>query len=121
MIVGNGYGGHDDYVDGKVIEDPGRVRYLNQHLLNLEEAIKDGCEILGYTWWGPIDIVSAGTGEMRKRYGFIYGDKDNKGNGILDRVKKPSFDWYQKIIETNDAVLHDEEALEDVREKYEEQ
>lgn len=109
MIVENGYGGKDEYVEGKILEDPGRVQYLNQHLRNLEEAIRDGCDVIGYTWWGPIDIVSAGTGEMRKRYGFIYVDKDNEGNGTLDRVKKPSFDWYKRIIETNGAVLHDKD------------
>ena len=71
----------------------------------MAEAIADGCEIMGYTWWGPIDIVSAGTGEMKKRYGFIYVDKDNEGNGTLKRSKKRSFSWYQQVIASNGEVL----------------
>ncbi|MMZ66340.1 Aryl-phospho-beta-D-glucosidase BglH [compost metagenome] len=65
----------------------------------------DGCEVMGYTWWGPIDIVSAGTGEMNKRYGFIYVDKDNEGRGTLRRMKKKSFYWYQQVIATNGEIL----------------
>ena len=67
----------------------------------MSEAIEDGVEIIGYTSWGPIDIVSASTGEMKKRYGYIYVDKDNEGNGTLNRSKKKSFDWYKEVIVSN--------------------
>ena len=66
---------------------------------------EDGVPVMGYTPWGCIDLVSAGTGEMEKRYGFIYVDKDNKGNGTLERRKKDSFEWYKKVIESNGEVL----------------
>ncbi|GJM74022.1 hypothetical protein HMSSN036_62380 [Paenibacillus macerans] len=105
FIVENGFGGRDEIgVDGTIADDS-RMQYLNQHLLELHQAIQDGCEIMGYTWWGPIDIVSAGTGEMNKRYGFIYVDKDNEGRGTLRRMKKKSFDWYRQIIATNGEIL----------------
>jgi len=71
----------------------------------MQESIKDGVDLMGYTWWGPIDIVSAGTGEMKKRYGFVYVDKNNDGTGTLKRYKKKSFDWYKKVIETNGKDL----------------
>jgi 6-phospho-beta-glucosidase len=74
---------------------------MAKHIEQMHEAIKDGVEILGYTSWGPIDLVSASTGEMKKRYGFIYVDKDNEGNGTLTRSKKKSFDWYKQVITTN--------------------
>ena len=79
---------HDDY----------RIDYTRKHIQAMKQAVKDGVEILGYTYWGPIDIVSAGTGEMKKRYGFVYVDKDNEGNGTLKRIKKDSYDWYAKVI-----------------------
>lgn len=66
FVVENGYGSHDEILEDGSIHDPERVDYLNKHLIQLHEAIEDGCEVLGYTWWGPIDIVSAGTGEMKK-------------------------------------------------------
>ena len=71
----------------------------------MKEAVKDGVELMGYTYWGPIDIVSAGTGEMKKRYGFIYVDKDNLGVGTLKRTKKDSFDWVKKVIASNGEDL----------------
>ena len=98
--VENGLGANDELVNGRV-EDDYRVEYLKDHLKALKEAIKDGCNIMGYLYWGPIDIVSAGTGEMKKRYGFIYVDKDNLGNGTLKRYKKKSFDYYKEVIATN--------------------
>ncbi len=107
FVVENGYGSHDEILEDGSIHDPERVDYLNKHLIQLHEAIEDGCEVLGYTWWGPIDIVSAGTGEMKKRYGFIYVDKNNDGSGTLERRKKNSFYWYQKIIESNGEALFD--------------
>ena len=98
--VENGIGLKEDETDG-MIEDPAREKYLRMHLEEMAKAIEDGCEILGYLWWGPIDIVSAGTGEMKKRYGFIYVDRFNDGTGDLHRSKKKSFEYYKRIIETN--------------------
>lgn len=102
--VENGIGLAEEKETGK-IEDPERVKYLRMHLEELAKAIEDGCEIMGYLWWGPIDIVSAGTGEMKKRYGFIYVDRFNDGTGDLHREKKASFDYYKKVIETNGQML----------------
>lgn len=65
----------------------------------------DGVDLIGYTPWGCIDLVSAGTGEMEKRYGFIYVDKDNQGNGTLKRSKKDSFEWYKNVIKSNGEIL----------------
>lgn len=107
FIAENGLGMVDEIGEDGKIHDQDRMDYLKEHVLAMEEAIKDGCDIFGYTWWGPIDIVSAGTGEMKKRYGFIYVDKDNEGNGTLKRTKKDSFDYYQKIIKTNGACLNE--------------
>ena len=103
--VENGLGAVDVVEDGK-IHDSYRIDYLREHLKALQEAIKDGVEVMGYAYWGPIDIVSAGTGEMKKRYGFIYVDKDNEGNGTLKRLRKDSFDWYKHVIETNGECLN---------------
>ncbi|MDI7514479.1 family 1 glycosylhydrolase, partial [Cronobacter sakazakii] len=85
--------------------DEARIQYGRQHIQEMAEAVVDGCDIMGYTWWGPIDIVSAGTGEMKKRYGFIYVDKDNEGNGTLARRRKRSFAWYQQVIASNGERL----------------
>ena len=71
----------------------------------MKEAIADGVNLIGYTSWGCIDLVSESTGEMSKRYGFIYVDKDNEGNGTLERRKKKSFYWYKKVIESNGEKL----------------
>ncbi|WP_375088753.1 glycoside hydrolase family 1 protein [Peribacillus sp. RS7] len=111
FILENGYGGHDEVDKNGNINDDARINYLNLHLVEIAEAIEDGVDLIGYTWWGPIDIVSAGTGEMRKRYGFIYVDKDNEGNGTFERRKKKSFDWYKKVIETNGEVLFEKEEV----------
>lgn len=102
--VENGLGAHDVVEDGKV-HDPYRIDYLRKHLVALKEAIRDGVDIMGYAYWGPIDIVSAGTFEMAKRYGFIYVDKDNEGHGTLKRLKKDSFEYYKKVIHTNGREL----------------
>ncbi len=104
LISENGFGTADEIVDGEIIDDE-RIQYLRLHLQQLNEALHDGCDVIGYTWWGPIDIVSAGTGEMNKRYGFIYVDKDNEGQGNLARMKKKSFYEYKKIIETQGNSL----------------
>ena len=71
----------------------------------MKKAAIDGVDLIGYTTWGPIDLISASTGEMKKRYGFIYVDKDNNGNGTLKRYKKKSFYWYKKVIESNGEIL----------------
>jgi Beta-glucosidase/6-phospho-beta-glucosidase/beta-galactosidase len=101
FIVENGLGMTDEIAaDGK-IHDRERMEYLKAHVASMADALADGCELMGYTWWGPIDIVSAGTGEMKKRYGFVYVDKDNAGNGSGRRLKKDSFSYYQQIIASN--------------------
>ncbi|WP_313539672.1 family 1 glycosylhydrolase [Enterococcus sp.] len=101
FIVENGIGLKDIVQeDGRIIDEE-RMVYLQDHVTAMAESIKDGATIIGYTWWGPIDIVSAGTGEMEKRYGFIYVDKQNDGSGDLSRHKKASFDYYKQVIESN--------------------
>ena len=105
FIVENGFGAYDT-VEEDGIHDPYRIEYLKMHIEEMEKAIlEDGIPVIGYTSWGCIDLVSAGTGEMEKRYGFIYVDKDNQGNGTLERRKKDSFFWYKKVIESNGEVL----------------
>ncbi|MGM0126080.1 6-phospho-beta-glucosidase [Enterococcus sp. AZ194] len=98
FIVENGFGAYDKIEDGQ-IHDPYRIDYLQKHIDQMALAMTvDGVELLGYTPWGIIDIVSFGTGEMEKRYGFIYVDKDNQGKGTLARQKKDSFEWYKNLI-----------------------
>ncbi|PTY79256.1 6-phospho-beta-glucosidase [Heyndrickxia sporothermodurans] len=109
FIVENGFGDVDEISPDGKIHDQYRIDYVKKHLIELQEAITDGCEVLGYAYWGPIDIVSAGSGEMRKRYGFIYVDRDNEGNGTSNRMKKDSFYWYKNVISTNGAALFEEE------------
>lgn len=105
FIVENGFGAYDK-IEGERIEDRYRVDYLKAHIQAMKAAvIEDGVDLLGYTPWGIIDIVSFGSGEMEKRYGMIHVDKDNEGNGTLKRSKKASFDWYQKVIQTNGEDL----------------
>ena len=88
------------------VNDQYRIDYLREHIKAMDAAInEDGVELLGYTTWGCIDLVSASTGEMKKRYGFIYVDKDNEGNGTLKRSKKASFDWYKQVIASDGTVL----------------
>ena len=105
MIVENGLGAVDTVEEDGSIHDGYRINYLRSHIKQMAEAIEDGVDLIGYTWWGPIDLVSAGTGEMKKRYGFIYVDKDNDGNGTLARSRKDSFFWYKKVIATNGEDL----------------
>ncbi|TGY44062.1 glycoside hydrolase family 1 protein [Clostridium sartagoforme] len=104
MVVENGLGAVDKVEDGS-IKDDYRISYLRDHIIEMKEAVEDGVELIGYTPWGCIDLVSASTGEMKKRYGFIYVDKDNDGNGDLSRSKKDSFYWYKKVIESNGEIL----------------
>lgn len=105
FIVENGLGANDIVKEDGTIEDDYRIEYLRKHIEAMKEAVKDGVDLMGYTPWGCIDLVSCSTGEMKKRYGFIYVDKDNDGNGTLDRKKKKSFYWYKKLIESNGEDL----------------
>lgn len=105
LISENGFGAYDEFTSEGIIEDDDRIAYLKDHLQQLKEAIKDGVELIGYTSWGPIDIISDSTGEMEKRYGYIYVDLDNDGQGTGERKKKKSFYWYQHVIETNGEEL----------------
>src|SRR5699024_6884271 len=104
MVVENGLGAVDELVDGTVADDY-RIDYLRKHVLAMHDALEDGVELIGYTMWGCIDLVSAGTGEMKKRYGFIYVDLDDEGKGTFKRYKKKSFDWYKKLIATQGSDL----------------
>ena len=106
FVVENGLGAHDEFDGNGQIIDDYRIDYLQAHIQTMKDAIElDGVDMLGYTTWGAIDLVSASTGEMAKRYGFVYVDRDNEGNGTLDRTKKKSFDWYKKVIATNGEDL----------------
>jgi 6-phospho-beta-glucosidase len=105
FIVENGLGANDVVNENGEIDDDYRIEYMREHLLQVNEAIKDGVEVLGYTSWGPIDLVSQSTGEIKKRYGFIYVDRHDDLSGSFERLKKKSFYWYKKVIETNGDVL----------------
>ena len=106
FIVENGFGAVDKIEEDGTIQDTYRIDYLKAHIEAMKTCVEeDGIDLMGYTPWGCIDLVSAGTGEMKKRYGFIYVDKDNEGNGTLERSKKQSFYWYQKVIQTNGEEL----------------
>lgn len=109
FIVENGLGAQDELVSdgagGYTVNDDYRIDYLKAHLQQAYEAIQDGVELLGYTSWGPIDVVSNSISEMKKRYGYIYVDKHNDGSGSLERYRKKSFYWYKEVISTNGASL----------------
>ncbi|MCZ0717596.1 6-phospho-beta-glucosidase [Aerococcus kribbianus] len=106
FVVENGLGAVDKPDDDGYVADDYRINYLADHIKQMKDAVElDGVEMLGYTTWGCIDLVSAGTGEMKKRYGFIYVDRDNYGNGSLERSKKKSFDWYKQVIASNGEDL----------------
>lgn len=112
FIVENGLGAKDELVEGPngpTVEDDYRIDYLQKHLVQVGEAVKDGVEVMGYTTWGCIDLVSASTAEMSKRYGFIYVDRHDDGTGTLARYKKKSFDWYKEVIATNGEKLFEEQ------------
>lgn len=105
FIVENGLGCEDiPEADGSICDDY-RIDYTREHIIQMKEAIRDGVECMGYLPWGTIDLISAGGGEMKKRYGFIYVDRDNEGKGTLERRKKKSFGWYQKVIASNGENL----------------
>lgn len=105
FIVENGLGAHDQIETDGSIHDQYRIDYLRRHIEQMKEAVKDGVELLGYTSWGPVDLVSMSTSEMSKRYGFIYVDLDDEGKGTLKRSKKDSFEWYKRVIASNGEEL----------------
>lgn len=105
MIVENGLGAYDKVEEEGSIQDDYRIDYLREHIAEMKEAVKDGVDVIGYTSWGCIDLVSASTGEYAKRYGFIYVDKHDDGSGTMERKKKKSFDWYKQVIESNGENL----------------
>ena len=106
FIVENGFGAIDVQESDGTVNDQYRIDYLSAHIREMKKAVvEDGVDLIGYTPWGCIDLVSAGTGEMKKRYGFIFVDKDNEGNGTLNRSKKKSFDWYKQVIASNGEQL----------------
>ena len=108
FIVENGLGAKDELIDGKV-DDQYRIDYFDAHFREMYNAIYvDGVDLMGYTSWGCIDLVSESTKQMSKRYGFIYVDADDLGNGTYKRYKKKSFDWYKHVIETNGACLFED-------------
>ncbi|MGN0618672.1 MAG: family 1 glycosylhydrolase, partial [Ruminiclostridium sp.] len=101
-----GFGAIDKVEEDGTIIDDYRIEYLRAHIEQMKKAvIDDGVDLMGYTPWGCIDCVSFTTGEMKKRYGFIYVDKDNDGSGTLKRNRKKSFEWYKKVIESNGEIL----------------
>lgn len=105
MIVENGLGAIDVLEEDNAVHDTYRIDYLREHVKALKAAIEDGVNLIGYTPWSAIDIISAGTGEMKKRYGFVYVDADDYGKGTFKRYRKDSFYWYKKVIETNGGDL----------------
>ncbi|CCI81336.1 6-phospho-beta-glucosidase [Lactobacillus hominis] len=110
FIVENGMGAYDKVEADGSIHDPYRIDYLREHIIAMERAVEfDGVDLMGYTPWGCIDLVSAGTGQMSKRYGFIYVDKDDDGKGTLKRSRKDSFYWYKNVIASNGEDLGKEE------------
>ena len=106
LIVENGMGTKDVLTEDGKVHDDYRIEYFKSHFKAMEAAIEEGVELFGYTSWAPIDLVSASTSQMSKRYGFIYVDQDDFGNGTLKRYKKDSFDWYKEVIATNGENLH---------------
>ena len=105
FIAENGLGALDEISEDGKIHDQYRIDYLKAHIQAMKEAIKDGAEVFGYASWGPIDIISCSQGEMSKRYGYIYVDRDDRGNGSNARIRKDSFTWYQHVIQTNGEEL----------------
>ncbi|MFT8879361.1 MAG: glycoside hydrolase family 1 protein [Oenococcus sp.] len=106
FVVENGLGALDKLDADGHVHDSYRIDYLRQHIQQMKEAVSDGVDLMGYTMWGPIDLISFSTSEMSKRYGFIYVDQDDDGNGSLKRLKKDSFFWYKKVIASNGDDLN---------------
>lgn len=106
FIVENGFGANDVQQEDGTVDDQYRIDYLTAHVSEMKKAVvEDGVDLIGYTPWGCIDLISAGTGEMKKRYGMIYVDKDNDGNGSLNRSRKKSFYWYRDLIADNGNTI----------------
>ena len=105
MVVENGFGAFDKVEEDGSIHDEYRISYFREHIKAMKEAVKDGVNLIGYTTWGPIDLVSAGTGQYAKRYGFIYVDKHDDGSGNFARSRKDSFFWYKKVCESNGEII----------------
>ena len=108
MIVENGQGEYEKMEENGSIHDEGHISYLREHIQAMADAIEDGVDVIGYTVWSAIDIVAASTGEMKKRYGLIYVDADDAGNGTYNRYRKDSFYWYKKVIASNGECLGEE-------------
>lgn len=113
MIVENGLGAKDT-LDGDAVHDPYRVEYLREHMKAMSEAIEDGVELLGYMPWSALDLIALSTGNIEKRYGFIYVDADNEGNGSYRRVRKDSFYWYKKVIASGGEDLDNEKPVDKI-------
>ena len=107
IISENGLGALDKITPDCHVHDDYRIDYTKKHLQQMQEAITDGVDLIGYTTWGIIDLVSCSTGEMSKRYGFIYVDADDYGNGTFKRYKKDSYYWYKKVIQSNGENLNE--------------
>jgi len=105
FIAENGLGALDQVTEDGKIHDLYRIDYLAAHIKAMKEAVKDGVSVIGYASWGPIDIISCSQGEMSKRYGYIYVDLDDRGKGTGKRLKKDSYYWYQKVIESNGEII----------------
>ena len=105
FIAENGLGAKDIITDDGKVHDSYRIDYYRDHIEQMGLAIQDGVECLGYTTWGPIDLISVSTGQMSKRYGFIYVDRDDNGNGTNERFIKDSYLWYKKVIASNGADI----------------
>lgn len=103
MIVENGLGTYDKVEEGKIHDDY-RIEYLSKHIEEMEKAIEDGVEVIGYLTWAAMDVVSTSEGMMSKRYGFIYVDREDNGEGTLKRIEKDSFYWYQSLIRENKII-----------------
>lgn len=112
FIVENGLGAVDELVQGSdgemTVNDDYRIAYLGAHIREMAKAVRDGVDLMGYTTWGCIDLVSASTSQLKKRYGFIYVDRNDDGTGTLNRYKKKSFEWYKNVIATNGQCLAEE-------------
>ncbi|MEG0286227.1 MAG: glycoside hydrolase family 1 protein [Vagococcus sp.] len=105
FVCENGLGAKDELTEDGQVHDEYRIDYIRKHVEQMKEAIKDGVDLMGYTTWGCIDLISCGTSQMSKRYGFIYVDQDDKGNGPLTRYRKDSFNWYKEVIASNGEVI----------------
>jgi len=104
FVAENGLGVKEELIN-ETVNDTYRIEYLRDHILAMKKAIRNGVDLFGYTWWGPIDLVSNGSGQMSKRYGFIYVDRNDTGEGTLKRYRKQSFYWYKKVIASNGEDL----------------